>query len=250
MTTTLNQNEEESKDVYACVHRTEDMRNGIQEPVLILRQNIYSSSKNAFNMSGDIYIGECLCNPKFDNDEQFKSLLEFDTIDYTLSVALYVDDKFSDIKQFIMGHNAKKFDEALRTIKCEYSKTGLNVKGACDILVELFRENAFMFNYRQIFNIVQVDFPIELDDNVDKDGIITLNSKQINRIEDLLRAHIVNVKVLKYDKDIDISKIVDKSHIMISDEKENIYLVSFVISEAYPVDNDIAKAMNYKNITE
>lgn len=245
MTATL---DEDVRDVYACVHRTDDMRNGIKEPVMILRQNIYSSSKNAFNAGMDIYVGECLVNPKFDNDEQFKSLLEFNTIDDTLSVALYVDDKFKDIKQFITGHNARKFDEVLRTIKSNNTQSML--KGYCETLDQLFEENNFMFNYRMIFNIAQVDFPIELDNNTDKDGVITLNSKQISRLEDLLRAYITDVKVLKYDKDIDISKIVSKTHIMISDETENIYLVSYIVKEAYPVDNDIARAMNYKNTAE
>ena len=245
MTTTL---DEDVRDVYACVHRTDDMRNGVKEPVMILRQNIYSSSKNAFNAGMDIYVGECLANPKFDNDEQFKSLLEFNTIDDTLSVALYVDDKFKDIKQFITGHNARKFAEVLRTIKSNNTQSML--KGYCETLDQLFEENNFMFNYRMIFNIAQVDFPIELDNNTDKDGVITLNSKQISRLEDLLRAYITDVKVLKYDKDIDISKIVSKTHIMISDETENIYLVSYIVKEAYPVDNDIARAMNYKNTAE
>ena len=245
MTTTL---DEDVRDVYACVHRTDDMRNGVKEPVMILRQNIYSSSKNAFNAGMDIYVGECLANPKFDNDEQFKSLLEFNTIDDTLSVALYVDDKFKDIKQFITGHNARKFDEVLRTIKSNNTQSML--KGYCETLDQLFEENNFMFNYRMIFNIAQVDFPIELGNNTDKDGVITLNSKQISRLEDLLRAYITDVKVLKYDKDIDISKIVSKTHIMISDETENIYLVSYIVKAAYPVDNDIARAMNYKNTAE
>ena len=245
MTATL---DEDVRDVYACVHRTDDMRNGIKVPVMILRQNIYSSSKNAFNAGMDIYVGECLANPKFDNDEQFKSLLEFNTIDDTLSVALYVDDKFKDIKQFITGHNARKFDEVLRTIKSNNTQSML--KGYCETLDQLFEENNFMFNYRMIFNIAQVDFPIELDNNTDKDGVITLNSKQISRLEDLLRAYITDVKVLKYDKDIDISKIVSKTHIMISDETENIYLVSYIVKAAYPVDNDIARAMNYKNTAE
>ena len=245
MTATL---DEDVRDVYACVHRTDDMRNGVKEPVMILRQNIYSSSKNAFNVGMDIYVGECLANPKFDNDEQFKSLLEFNTIDDTLSVALYVDDKFKDIKQFITGHNARKFDEVLRTIKSNNTQSML--KGYCETLDQLFEENNFMCNYRMIFNIAQVDFPIELDNNTDKDGVITLNSKQISRLEDLLRAYITDVKVLKYDKDIDISKIVSKTHIMISDETENIYLVSYIVKEAYAVDNDIGRAMNYKNTQE
>ena len=245
MTTT---EDEGIRDVYACVHRVEDMRNGKKDPVIILRQNIYSSSKNAFNAGMDIYVGECLSNPKFDNDEQFKSLLGFKDINDKLSVALYVDDKFKDIKQFITGHNAKKFDDVLREIKS--SNKNNMIKGYCDTLQQLFEENNFMFNFRYIFNIAQVDFPIELGDNTDKDGVITLNSKQIKRIEDILRCHIANVKVLKYDKDIDISKIVSKTHIMISDETENIYLVSYIVKEAYPVDNDIARAMNYKNTAE
>ena len=237
------------RDVYACVNRVEDMRNGNKEPVLILRQNIYSSSKNAFGSGFDIYVGECATNPKLDNDDQFKSLLEFNTIDDTLSIALYVDDKFKDIKQFITGHNARKFDDVLRTIKS--SNDNSMIKGYCETLEQLFDENNFMFNYRLLFNIAQVDFPIELDDNTDNEGIITLNNKQIQRLEeDVLRQYITDVRVLKYDKDIDVSKIVDKTHIMISDETENIYLVSYVVTGSFPVDNDIARAMNYKNTTE
>lgn len=237
------------RDVYACVNRIEDMRKGVKEPTLILRQNIYSSSKNAFGNGFDIYVGECLANPKLDNDNQFKSLLEFNTIDDTLSVALYVDDKFKDIKQFITGHNARKFDEVLRVIKS--SNTNSMIKGYCDTLEELFSENNFMFNYRLLFNIAQIDFRIELDNNTDKDGVITLNNKQIKRLEeDVIRQYITDVRVLKYDKDIDISKIVDKTHVMISDETENIYLVSYVLTGSFPVDDDIARAMNYKNTTE
>ena len=246
MTTT---EDEGIRDVYACVHRVEDMRNGKKDPVIILRQNIYSSSKNAFNAGMDIYVGECLSNPKFDNDEQFKSLLGFKDINDKLSVALYVDDKFKDIKQFITGHNARKFDEVLRAIKS--SNTNSMIKGYCDTLEELFSENNFMFNYRLLFNIAQIDFRIELDNNTDKDGVITLNNKQIKRLEeDVIRQYITDVRVIKYDKDIDVSKIVDRTHVMISDETENIYLVSYVLTGSFPVDDDIARAMNYKNTTE
>ena len=37
------------RDVYACVNKIEDLKNGITVPSLILRQDIYSSSKNALN---------------------------------------------------------------------------------------------------------------------------------------------------------------------------------------------------------
>lgn len=234
------------RDVYACVNRVEDMRAGYKDPVLILRQNIYSSSKNSFSIMDGVYVGECMTNINRTNDSNFKSLMEFKSIDYTLSVGLYVDDKFKDIKKFITGHNAKKFDEILRQIKSETEKTNSMIKGYCDSLEELFEENNFMYHYRSLFNITQIDFLIETGNNTSEDGVIQLDEIQIRKIEDLLRNHITDVKVLKYDKDIDISKIVGNTHIMLSDKSENIYLVSYVIVSPYEVDNDILKAMSIK----
>ena len=120
------------------------------------------------------------------------------------------------------------------------------LKGYCDSLEELFEENNFMYHYRSLFNITQIDFLIETGNNTSEDGVIQLDEIQIRKIEDLLRNHITDVKVLKYDKDIDISKIVGNTHIMLSDKSENIYLVSYVIVSPYEVDNDILKAMSIK----
>lgn len=242
MSTSSTSTGEKLHDVYACVNRLEDMKNDNNKPVLILRQDTYSMSKNSFTRLGDyIYVGDCVTNINCADDDTFLSLLEYEKIDDTLSVALYADDKYKDIKQFIIGHNAKKFNETLCSIKI--SNTNEMVKGYCESLEELFEENNFMINYRAIFNITQVDFPIILDNNVSDDGVITLNNKQINRIEDILNCYITEVSALKYDKDIDISKIVEHTHIMISDVDENIYLVSYVVVAHYAIDNDIAVAM-------
>lgn len=238
--------EEGIRDVYGCVNRCEDMKAGYSNPVLILRQNVYSSSKNSFGGVGnDIYVGECLTDVNRDSDETFTSLMEFNTIDYSMSVALYVDDKFSDISRYITGHNAKKFDEVLRSIKSETESNPM-IKGYCNTLEELFKDNGFLAHYRNIFNIAQLDFPIELEDNVSEDGVIALNNKQIARLEKFIRSYITDVKVLKYDKDIDISKIVGNTHMMVSDSTDSIYLISYVVSGMFEVDPDIARVMSIK----
>lgn len=227
------------KDVYACVHNLEELNN-TQIPNVVLRQNIYSASKNTFgNIGNDIYVGECI-NTINCNKEDIDAILDFKTIKHTLSIALYVDDKYKDIISCI-GHKAKKFDEALRDIKC--SNDNEMIKGYCESLDELFTNNDFISAYRDMFNITQVDFDIDTGDNMSDDGVITLSKEQIHNIEDVLRCTISNVNVLKYDKDIDISKIVDHTHIVISDKKENIYLVSYTTVMPYPEHNDIDVAM-------
>lgn len=229
------------RDVYVCVNKAEDMKNGISNPALVLRQDVYSSSKNAFgNVGNDIYVGECMIRY---GEETLDNLLDFEKIDDSISICLYVDDKTEDIDRFVIGHNVRKIDEVLRYIKSQ--NTNDMIKGYCESVKELLNDNNFIGYYRDIFNIMQVDFPIELGDNTSDDGVIKLNEKQINRLEHILSCKMIDVKALKYDKDIDISKIITSTHIMISDETENIYLVSFINGGAI-IDSDIERAMSIK----
>lgn len=229
------------RDVYTCVNKAEDMKNGISNPALVLRQNIYSSSKNAFgNVGNDIYVGECIVRC---GEETLNDLLDFEKIDDSISICLYVDDTTKDLDKFVIGHNVRKIDEVLRHIKSQ--NTNDMIKGYCESVKELLDDNNFIGYYRDIFNIMQVDFPIELGNNISDDGVIKLNEKQINRLEHILSCKMIDVKALKYDKDIDISKIVTTTHIMISDETENIYLISF-INGGPIIDSDIERAMSIK----
>lgn len=231
--------EDEIKDVYVCIHNLDEL-NKTQIPNIILRQNIYSASKNTFgNIGNDIFVGECI-NTINCSKEDLDNILEFKTINHTLSVALYVDDKYKDIITCI-GHKSKKFDEELKLIKSSNDNT--IIKGYCESLDELLTTNDFMSAYREMFNITQVDFDIYTGDNISDDGVISLSKEQLHNIEDLLRSTISNVNVLKYDKDIDISKIVDHTHIVISDRQENIYLVSYTTIMPYEEHEDIDIAM-------
>ena len=239
MTTTSNDG---LRDVYACVNKIEDLKNGITVPSLILRQDIYSSSKNAFGTVGnEIYVGECVIN---NGDNNIESTFDFKEINDSVSISLYVDDKTEDINNFIIGHNVKKIDEVLRSIASNNSND--LVKGYCNSLKELFDYNNFIWYYRNIFNIMQIDFPIELGNNTSDDGIIKLKHKQVDRLEHKLLCSMMYVKVLKYDKDIDVSKIVTNTHVMISDETENIYLISYINGGLLNVDADIERAMSIK----
>lgn len=231
----ISETKDNVKDVFACVQLP---YKDTPYPSLIIRQDVISNTKNMINDMKSIWVGEAFFKPTKD---EINDIFDFVSINHTLSVAIYVDDSLDNIIK-IIGKMSKEFDNTLVEIKSK-TKDNPNIFGYCDTLEQLLKENHFIEYYRNLFNITPVDFPIELDNNVTEDGVVTLNSKQISKIEDLLRQYITEVSVLKYDKDIDVGNIVSKSHVMISDSTDTIYLISYITKGYYPVDEDIANAM-------
>ena len=221
------------EDVYLCINKSIDLSNGNNELAIILRQNSYSFTKNSFMLGGNIYVG----------DTTMEMIFEFDTIEESYSSALYIDDSIDDIIKTITYKMMKKINNMLESLAKQ--NTNELVFGYCNTLEELMQENNFMYQYRAIFNIMQIDFPIVLGDiSFNKEGDIVLNNKQINLIENLLCKYISNVRVIEYDKDLDISEIVSYTHSMVCDTNNKIYLIAYTV-DGYKDNgnNDVLNAM-------
>ena len=232
-----------TNDVYAWVYRVDSIMSGSTEPAIILRQDIYSYLKNPLAMDGKIYVGDCLTQNTMPNGEKLMSVNDFDHVEFEHTIRLYVDDTLDDIFSIIPKSVQKKFGKVLEKL-AKRSENKL-IEGYCHTLRELFEDNKFIDAYRSIFNINQIDFPIILGkQSYNKDGDLILNSKQIKRIEDMLRKNITNVSVIKYDYDIDIKEIVSYDHILVSDSSQEIFLIAYTTVSEYPVDDDIARAMD------
>lgn len=236
---------EAAPDVYICINKSVNLNNGRNEPDIILRQNAFSLDNYSYSITDNIKIGLCITENLCFSDAPLKSYMEFKDINYSDSIALYVDDKIDDILKIISDKTNRHIEMALQKIKTYYEKTP-NVIGYVPDLKSLLLNNNFIFHYRNIFNILQLDWEIDIGpESHNKDGDIVLNDRQIHKIEDELRKYITDIKVIKYDKDIDISRIVSIPHLMVSDKNENIYLIAYAIIGTYPVDNDILKAMKH-----
>lgn len=233
------------EDVYVVVYRTATIESGNTEPDLILRQDVYSYTKNnPFTAFGTniIYVGDCITKFTMPGDGfKMMDLFEYSRVKVNHSFDLYSDDKLDDIMELI-GNKARIYDATLKNIHDE--KAADNIKGYCSSLKELCEDNHFIEAYRSLFNITTIDWNIVLGkQSFNEDGDIVLNSKQIKAIEDMIRKHITDVKVIEYGYDVDISKIVSYAHIMVSDVNEKIYLIAYRVIGDYPVDDDIARAM-------
>ena len=231
----------EVNDVYFCVNRACDIAVGTQCPSLILRQNIYSKFKNiGVPMFGNVFIGECATIVN-SSKEELTELMTFEGIINQFSISVYLDDSESDILSCIPNKFKKEINSVLCSIKSSMPEM---CKGTTESIEQLWEENDFIGNYKSIFNITQIDFPIVLGkESYNTEGDIILNDKQKKRLQDILRRYISNIKVIKYDKDIDISKIVNIQHVVVCDSENNIYLIAYNVDGYYENNSDDAQVL-------
>lgn len=234
------------KNVIINVNKASDLAKNDSTPSIIITQDIYSRFKNiqAQNAAATnkIYVSECYVKEIMGKDDiMLKDLLSYDEILFSIDGFLYIEDTVNDIIE-ILQSGMNEINSALKEIKEKRCTSDLFI-GYFDNLKDLLNFNDFMINYRYIFNITQVEFVVDIGNNKTEDGEINLNKKQIKMIEDILRKYITDVHVIKYDKDIDISKIVTNTHLMISDKMGIIYLISYTVDGDYPIDNDIESPM-------
>lgn len=235
-------------DIYFCVNRSADLTNGVNEPSLILRQNIYSKFKNVNSQfGGDVYIGECMTIVN-SSKEELAEVMSFEEIISQYSVALYLDDSEEDILACI----SSKFKKEINAVLCSVKNSMPDmIKGTTEDLKQLWEENDFIGNYKSIFNITQIDFPIVLGkESYNNEGDIVLNAKQKQRLEDMLRRYIENIRVVKYDKDIDISKIVNIQHVVVCDSENKIYLIAYDVVGYYAESEDDAQVLKAFGIVQ
>lgn len=229
-------------DVYVCVNHCSSLAGGNNEPSVVLRQNIYSASKNPFNLSGEIYVGECVSINTLGNNEKITDFFEFTEITESASVAVYIDDTIQDMVDLIPNKFMKDVNTTLMNLK-NMDKSG-TIQGYCETLYDLMLDNHFMRHYLASFNVLKIDFPIVLgDESYDKEGDIKLNKKQINLLEKAFDRYISDVKVIKYDRDFDVSQIVNTTHSMVCDSDNIIYLIAYTV-DGYIGDDDVTAAMH------
>lgn len=236
----------EKPDIYICIHKSNKTSN--KNPDIILRQAIYNESMCFDFTSGVIYVGDCINASSMQPGCNMEMYMDFNEINFTSSIALYVDDTIDSIINTIAPKTYKKLNEIFNKIKKEFenSPMGHMIKGCANNLKELMENTYFINKYRQEFNILQVDWPVDLGpESYNPAGDIILNRKQRERLENELRKFIADIKVIKYDKDIDISRIVSRTHSMISDSNGIIYLIAYTVIGDYPIDSDIAAAMKH-----
>lgn len=220
---------EEYPDVYVCVNKASSLEANIMIPDLILRQSLLFNDIHDTFKTNTITFGMCITTQT--TGTNLSEYMEFKNIEYSMSIALYIDDNIDDIFKILdKTTGLEKVNNMLKYIKTKYGNNTemFSVLGYADNLKELMQDNEFIPRFRELFNVTTLNWQIILGkESYDKDGNIILNKKQIESLSSILRCIIKPLIILKYDKDIDISKIVAFKHIIVSDSDNNMYLIAY-----------------------
>lgn len=209
--------QEKIKDVLVCIHTRKDIDNGIQIPYAVCRQNIYDVFTNAINRDNNkTYVG---CSVSIDTvpaDVDYKMMVACNSVLSSNMISIYLDDKYEDILNLIQRKD--KYDEILSIL---YNGIlNADVYGYCNSLNQLLKDNNFMYDFHKAFNIEEVDFILEVENEYE------LIPEQRIILEDILKEEMFQTYVLKYDKEIDLNKI-KRNYILVSDKKEDVYIVAY-----------------------
>lgn len=224
-------------DVIVTLFRKQEISNCDSIPYCICRQSVLDFFANSINKNMNMY-GISISKDSTPEGVDYKRFLSCDNIYNTVSIAIYIDDTLDDILSLV---NTKLYDNVLYTLFVDHVKYTYKKKqndsdkkpdikyklaqdecdGYCKTLKLLLDNNEFMYDFYTGYNI----YPLKLDLSYIEDNGI-LNNEDRNSLSFLLCKNITNSIVLRYSKDIDLSKI-EKEYIMVSDINDILYIIAY-----------------------
>lgn len=204
-------------DVVVALQKADAISNG---PFAICRQRVSDVfSNNLIKYEHENWVGVSVNTDTCPANIDFRNFLLCEKLDYSISIAIYIDDKLEDILKLFSN---TRFDNALKKCKKFLGAENPNYLGVCESIEELLRANNFMFDFRKCFGIQEI--PFSIDPNSEK-----LSVENTLFLEGELKANIMETYVIKYDKGIDL-KSIKRDYLLVSsaqDKFNNLYIVGY-----------------------
>lgn len=223
------------KDVIVMVYRKKEIVEKNPIPYSICRQNITDFFANSLDPNMQC-CGVNVTIETLPEGVKMEQLTACDGIEKSDQVSYYMGDSIDNILSYLdkseydnilfdlfMDHIEYKSKTSGGKIYLRFAKTQQCVDGYSKTLRDLLQLNNFMYDLMRGFNIYPLN--IDLTKNVDEQELSTNNRKII---ESLICKNIAveDQLIIKYDKDIDLSKI-SKEWILVYDKTNTLYLISF-----------------------
>lgn len=213
-------------DVIVGFHKTSDIAKGDNIPYACCRQSVADIFANITNRDIEVleYVGVAVDKDTCPQDIDYRMMLACDEVDKSELVAYYIGD---DIKELLSWTKISYYDSVLDYMYNIANKT--KFKGYCKTVYELLDSNQFIHNVYRAFDIKPVNLEFTMADNQDElyDG-----NPLIPLVENIIKAHISSVQIMKYGYDIDFNQI-KRSYLMIADLKGDIYVLIYDEGDYY-----------------
>lgn len=205
------------KDLMITLYRRKDLDNKDAIPYAVCRQNVMDVFINHLQPKQDknIYIGLSINKDNVPENISYNTILACNGIVHSDMISIYIDDT-EDIILSLVKH--RKYDEAL----CILNNQIVNpyIQGKCTSLVQLVKENKFIFDFCSAFDILKVEFELEVTDNFE------LYPDHREALEDMIKCEMFKTYVLEYKKDINLKEL-KREYKLVSDINNKLYVVAY-----------------------
>lgn len=213
-------------DIIVGFHKMDEIEKGDNTPYACCRQSVADIYANITNRSIEDfeYVGVAIDKDTCPEDIDYRMMLACNAIDKSEIVAYYIGD---DIKELLSWTKLSYYDSVLDYMYQIVNKT--KFKGYCKTVYELLDLNQFIHNVYRAFNIKPVNLEFTMTE--DQDDLYDGNPL-IPMVENIIKAHISSVQIMKYGYDIDFNQI-KRSYLLIADLKGNIYVLIYDEGDYY-----------------
>ena len=240
--------EKEINDIIISLYKYDDIIRNNTTPAAVCRQNI----RNLFFDTAKIYdqfeeVGMCMTPETTPPNIDYNIMTACDGVDKLIKIFTYCDDNLDDILGCIKG----KYMREMNTVLAQLKEMALNASslgsedkleamnadiyhGYCKTVKTLLKHTEFMYDYERAFyitkfNNINMDFDKVAGSNED-DTFIVLSSV-IDILEKAYNMEIYNPCFIKFDKDIDLSKI-PRNKLLIKDFNDVVYICMYDTKES------------------
>lgn len=200
--------------------------NDNNESMVVCRQGVFDFFANNIRKTDmdDFYVGISVSKKTCPANINFTDVLACDKIDTSRFMYVYLDDTLDVILSLF---NQKKFDSILAIMADKRTFiNGHHTVGYCKTLKELLMNNNFMYDFRQMFDIM--DLPFAIDE--DSEG---LSVENILFMEQELKVNIMETYLIRYTREIDLRTIKRKYKLVSSaiDQFNKVYIVGYDVAD-------------------
>ena len=226
-------------DIIVCLYKSSTMKNNIQEPDVVCRQNISDLYYNyqRTNIEKEM-VGMCMTKATCPANLDYMIMTACDGVEYSTGINIYIEDNIDTILSMIPK---KKINKVLSN-GLEQHLTRFNIlsidngsikshNGYCRNIDQLLKENNFQYDFDTVFDIIGLgldlnDYMVSVKDEIDEE-YYTLKNDIVNELNKIFRINITNTVVIEYDHDIDLLELKDIKYILIRDINNKLFIVNY-----------------------
>ena len=236
-------------DVIVCLYKASTMRDNIQEPDVVCRQNITDLYYNYQRQDEETeMVGMCMTHATCPANLDYMIMTACDGVEYSIGVNVYIEDNIETILSMIP---TKRFDKVLdnglskHLKRCNILDNGtiISHNGYCRNLKQLLLENNLQYDYNTVYNITGLN--VDMNDNIvitkdeTDEEYYTLKNDIINQLNNLFKINISNTIIIEYDHDIDLQELRGVKYFIIRDINNKLFIVNYTEDGEYR-ESDLA----------